>query len=279
MDTITGPGRISQAPTASLHTALILDSHVPSRLGVLENLRRAKVAGTILEAKSVSDGIALLSRECIDACFVGPGVSEPIAARFLREASAASLHRNCLFVAILPQEADHGSLLFAAGADAILPSSSPRANLDRLLWALVRRPVPPRPACSNLLPGTVHTASRRHLIVDAHAGRQKQLRTILRSLGCRVDNLEICREIEEAPSLVAARRYDSLLICLSPWEGDALELIRQQLSLDLPPHIIAYSPQATREQVVSAALAGASGFLAYPFSAGTVEGVLNAQGP
>lgn len=48
----------------------------------------------------------------------------------------------------------------------------------------------------------------------------------------------------------------------------------KQLSLDHPPHITAYSPEATREQVVSAALAGASSFLAYPFSVGTVEGVL-----
>jgi CheY-like chemotaxis protein len=276
MGNSTDRGQLSHALTSSLHTALVLDSHVPSRLGVVENLRRAMVARTILEAKSVSDGLTLLGRENIDACFVGPGVSGPIAARFIREATVSSLHQNCLFAVILPPEADHGPRLFAAGADAILPSTSPRSTVDRLLWALVRPPVPQFPALPDLMSASVRTSSRRFLIVDAHAGRQKQLLTILCSLGCKVAHVDLCRAIEDAPIRIAARRYDSLLICLSPWEGDALELIRKQLSLAYPPHLIAYSPQATREQVVSAALAGASGFLAYPFSVGTVEGVLNA---
>src|SRR5262249_48007835 len=111
------------------------------------------------------------------------------------------------------------------------------------------------------------------LIIDPIAGRQRQLRTVLTSLGFRASHIQNTTEVAEARRLLRRRHY---LCCFAAQSAEALDLVkylRADMFLRKQP-IVIFREACTRESVLEAAAAGATSFLAYPFCATDVEGII-----
>jgi PleD family two-component response regulator len=114
------------------------------------------------------------------------------------------------------------------------------------------------------------------LIIEKEASRQRQLRTILASMGHKSADIEICPDAKSALGLLKKRKFDIAFICISAPQNDELTLVREirggRFLASLP--IVAYAPEVSREGVIEAKEAGVTSFLAYPFSVNDVEGVI-----
>ena len=114
------------------------------------------------------------------------------------------------------------------------------------------------------------------LIVEVDSGRQRQLRTILSSLGHKSAEIESAGDQKSAISLLRKKRFDCSFVSMSCPQFDSIELLKNirtgGSSRNLP--VVMYSTEVTKDNVVASHEAGASGFLAYPFSVSDVEGAL-----
>lgn len=104
----------------SFERGLIVDSSFRSRSELAAEIRGAGLIRELIEARSVSDGLASLAELNHSACFVGPTLSEKIAVDFLKTAATVSLNRSCAFVAIVNESASSAEVLRQAGATATL---------------------------------------------------------------------------------------------------------------------------------------------------------------
>lgn len=112
------------------------------------------------------------------------------------------------------------------------------------------------------------------LIVEPDPNRQRQLRTILASLGHKSGEIDTVTDAKSAINTLRKKRFDCTFLAMQP-PLDALALLKEMRSgssKGLPS--IVYSSEVTKENVVSAAEAGATTFLAYPFSVSDVEAVI-----
>ena len=116
----------------------------------------------------------------------------------------------------------------------------------------------------------------KNLILEIEASRQRQLRTILASMGHKSADIEICLDAKTALGLLKKRKFDIAFVCISTPANEELGLVRDirggRFLASLP--IVGYSPEVSREAVIEAKEAGVSSFLAYPFSVSDVEGVI-----
>lgn len=114
------------------------------------------------------------------------------------------------------------------------------------------------------------------LIIEKEAARQRQLRTILASMGHKSADIEICSDSKSALGLLKKRKFDISFVCISTPQNEELGLVRDirggRFLASLP--IIAYAPEVSREAVIEAKEAGVTSFLAYPFSVNDVETVI-----
>lgn len=117
-----------------------------------------------------------------------------------------------------------------------------------------------------------HKVAMKILIVEADPNRQRQLRTILTSLGHKSADIESVNDAKSAITSLRKKRVDCCFVAMSS-QVDAIALIkdiRGGASSKATP-VIVFSMDVTKENVVSSAEAGASSFLAYPFSVSDVE--------
>ena len=114
------------------------------------------------------------------------------------------------------------------------------------------------------------------LIVEPDTNRQRQLRTILTSLGHKSADVETANDSKSALSLLRKKRFDCGFICMGSPQMDGMELLKGlrggASTKSLP--LIVYSGEVTKENVIAAHEAGSSAFLAYPFSVSDVETAL-----
>ncbi|MFN8389765.1 MAG: response regulator [Bdellovibrionota bacterium] len=113
------------------------------------------------------------------------------------------------------------------------------------------------------------------LIVEPDPNRQRQLRTILSSLGHKSGEIETVADAKTAINTLRKKRFDCVFVSMAP-PIEALPLVKEMRggsgAKSLP--IIVYSSEVTKENVIAAAEAGANTFLAYPFSVSDVENVI-----
>ena len=113
----------------------------------------------------------------------------------------------------------------------------------------------------------------RILIAEPDAIRQRQLRTILSSIGHRSADIDTVTDQRTLTSNVRKKRYDVIFLSHAPSEGmDALKVVgdlKAGSSKSVP--VVIFSTMMDRELVLGANEAGANGFLGYPFSVGDVE--------
>ncbi len=118
------------------------------------------------------------------------------------------------------------------------------------------------------------------LIVEPDTNKQRQLRTILTSLGHRSGDVETVNDKKGAISLLRKKRFDCAFADMDAEEVAAIDLVKELktsgTSRTLP--VVVYSALVTKENVVSSHDAGAKGFLAYPFSVSTVEAAIAKAG-
>lgn len=113
-------------------------------------------------------------------------------------------------------------------------------------------------------------------IIDNEALRQRNLRSILASLGYKSADVETFDDENLGLSNVKKKNFNACFIYmgLPKMNGiDVLKEIRSNSRLKTLP-VILYSTEVTKENVVAAVQAGASGFLGYPFSVSDVESSL-----
>ena len=112
-------------------------------------------------------------------------------------------------------------------------------------------------------------------IVEPDVPRQRQLRTILSSIGHRSGDIESQTESKAALSELRKRRYDCVFI-YNGEELDGLKILKDLRSGASSRNIavVVYSLKTTKDSVMGAIQAGASTFLAYPFSVTDVEEAL-----
>lgn len=114
------------------------------------------------------------------------------------------------------------------------------------------------------------------LIVESDTNKQRQLRTILTSLGHKSADIESVSDNRSALSALRKKRYDCAFLELVSGGVDGMGLLKDirtsGSSRSLP--VVIYGGDITKENVIAAHEAGASGFLAYPFSVSDVENVI-----
>ncbi len=113
----------------------------------------------------------------------------------------------------------------------------------------------------------------RILVAEPDPIRQRQLRTILSSMGHRSADIDTVTDQRSLTSSVRKKRYDIIFLCHAPNEGmDALKVVedlKSGSSKSVP--VVLFSTMMDRELVLGANQAGANGFLGYPFSVNDVE--------
>jgi CheY-like chemotaxis protein len=114
------------------------------------------------------------------------------------------------------------------------------------------------------------------LIVEPDANRQRQLRTILSSIGHKSGEIESTSDAKSAVSLLRKKKFDLSFVLLHDGGFDGLELLKNirsgGSSRSLP--VVIYSSDVTKENVLEAHETGSNAFLAYPFSVSDVENVI-----
>lgn len=113
------------------------------------------------------------------------------------------------------------------------------------------------------------------LIVEPDMMRQRQLRTILTSLGHKSSDIEAIGDSKTAIGLIKKKKFDCTFLSMGE-TIDAITIIndvRQSVSSKHLPMVV-FSVNPTKESVMQATQAGASSFLAYPFSVNEVENAL-----
>lgn len=121
----------------------------------------------------------------------------------------------------------------------------------------------------------------KFLIVDAEAGRQRRLRSILAMLGHKAADMEILDDPKLVVNHLRKKRFECAIIALDLPKTDGLSLlkeIRETSTLKNLP-VILFGGSLSRDIVLSGAQAGANGFLGDPCSASDVEQVLSRLAP
>jgi CheY-like chemotaxis protein len=119
------------------------------------------------------------------------------------------------------------------------------------------------------------------LIVDGDLHRQRQLKTVLSSLGLKTATIECASDFKSAITVLRQTRFDCCFVAANEAREETIAFLNEvrQGLIGKSLTIIAYSPSATREDVVAAVDAGADTFLAYPFTPENVEQALNKVRP
>ncbi len=120
------------------------------------------------------------------------------------------------------------------------------------------------------------TAVAKFLIIDTEPTRQRNLRSILSSLGYKSGEVESIDNAEAALAILKKKKYECVFLSmtLSGIEGlDLLKQIRDNSRLREVP-VVVFSSEVSKENVVSSVQAGASSFMGHPFSVSDVESVL-----
>lgn len=115
------------------------------------------------------------------------------------------------------------------------------------------------------------------LIVEPEPNKQRQLRTILTSLGHKSADIETANDNRNALGTLRKKRFDCAFVEMNAGGVDGMALLKDirtgGSSRSLP--VVMYSSEVTKENVIAAHETGANGFLAYPFSVSDVEGVIH----
>lgn len=120
--------------------------------------------------------------------------------------------------------------------------------------------------------GSLTFQNMRILITESDATRQRQLRTILTSLGHKSADIETAADTKSALSMIRKKRFDVAFFCHDSGSFNGLDLIKELrggTSKSLP--VVLFSPNMSRDILLEANQVGANGFLSYPFSVSDVE--------
>lgn len=99
------------------------------------------------------------------------------------------------------------------------------------------------------------------LIVEDDPVQTSRLQDILDALGIQKENVDIASSLAQARSFIAKRAPALALVDLGLPDGTGLDLIPQMHMLSSPPSILVISAWSTREAILSALRAGATGYL------------------
>ncbi len=110
------------------------------------------------------------------------------------------------------------------------------------------------------------------LITESDPNRQRQLRTILTSLGHKSANIETASDGKSTMSSARKKKFDMMFLCHEIGGINGLELIKELKSSSFKSvPIILFSPNLSKEVLLEGHQIGANGFLSYPFSVNDVE--------
>lgn len=113
-------------------------------------------------------------------------------------------------------------------------------------------------------------------IIDNEPLRQRNLRSILASLGYKSADVETFDDEASGMGNIRKKNYNAAFVYMAMPKMNGLDILKEIRSTarlrSLP--IIIYSAEVSKENVVAAVQSGASGFLGYPFSVNDVESAL-----
>ena len=99
---------------------VVIDARHGSRQQILKDLKSSGLFEVVTEAKSLDDGIRILSNHEVDACLLGPSVTPARAGDFIQRSGQSIYSPDCAFVAILPEDSTHEAELTASGAHGVV---------------------------------------------------------------------------------------------------------------------------------------------------------------
>ena len=113
-------------------------------------------------------------------------------------------------------------------------------------------------------------------IIDNEVTRQRNLRSILSSLGYKSAEVESADDPSNGIAALKKKAFNACFVFLGLPKVSGLDVvkeIRANSRLKSLP-VIVYSGEVSKENVMESVQAGASGFLGYPFSVSDVESAL-----
>lgn len=114
-------------------------------------------------------------------------------------------------------------------------------------------------------------------IIDNETLRQRNLRSILASLGYKSADVESFDDEVNGLGNLKKKNFGAVFINLELPRMSGLDLLREIRTNTRLKHlpVIIYSAEVSKENVVASVQAGASNFLGYPFSVSDVESALH----
>jgi DNA-binding response OmpR family regulator len=110
------------------------------------------------------------------------------------------------------------------------------------------------------------------LITENDPVRQRQLRTILTSLGHKSANIETAFDTKSTLSAARKKKFDVVFLCHENGGINGLDLVKElKESSSKQTPVILFSPNLSKEVLLQGHQIGANGFLSYPFSVNDVE--------
>ena len=112
------------------------------------------------------------------------------------------------------------------------------------------------------------------LIVEPRPERQRQLRTILSSLGHRTTSIDSVVDFTRAMTALRKKKYDICFLALNPPQTSATTFLKEIRMSSVNKNlavVVIIGPGAKKEDITTLIQVGATSFLAYPFSACNVE--------
>lgn len=104
----------------SLSMCLVIDARHGSRSEILRDIKACDLFETIVEAKSLDDGLRIITNHAIDACFIGPSVSRAAACSLVQQLTHNSMMKDCALIVILNSKEDDDVALLSAGCHQII---------------------------------------------------------------------------------------------------------------------------------------------------------------
>jgi hypothetical protein len=122
----------------ALAKCVVIDARFGSRLDIVKDLKATDLFESIIEAKFVNNGLTILARGGVDACFFGPTIARETAGKFIVQAAKIPLAGDCAYVAVLPDESADAHELDKSGIHGFITKPfSKRAFADMIVRSVI----------------------------------------------------------------------------------------------------------------------------------------------
>lgn len=123
----------------ALCCCVLIDARHSSRTELIKYLKASGLFEDVLEARSLSDGLTMLTRYDVDACFFGPSVTVDRCQEFIKKVADGKRSLDCAIVAVVSDPEVPDAVFLDRGAHGVIKKPCTRQRFtEAVIRAVVR---------------------------------------------------------------------------------------------------------------------------------------------